>query len=471
MWPTLEDLHDIIKVTYKSINGRHIHTAQQTDILAMLSTDCFPSTYDFMIGEMDPSRMADIQTVSDVVKDAEARGYLECRPIVKAIAPTVKERCSILYEALIDLQCERLKTNSVGATELIVQPRCEELEAEQREMLETKLAEIEKALKLPVDKSLSPEDRLAKIATEDTMKKWKELDATLKGYHHLLVPYAAKKLKNFDALNQLLEKIRNEYSSRLSVMLMRLEVTAQAFLYSDRAKTSYEEICSLLSALNAWIEDHKVRNALSVYDLMSAPKSLLTPDKISSRTIPSALKKIQVGNVPNRGGVPEGFAALDVKSDVQKANVALQQKDAREMQAKKRAEAEWVGGAAAVVNTQASKKSVWRAPAGSAQSVEQSRQAATSGGPYNGFTVGYEKSGRRRFPGYRPEQPPYVPRDQLPDDLPYIGQPKGRPIIAPTVAQSQRVVRMDAPMMSDNAIWGGRTSYDSVSGWDPRQFR
>eukprot|EP01057_Protomagalhaensia_wolfi_P005691 Protomagalhaensia_wolfi_Nauph_80__5690@NODE_670_length_2147_cov_15_165085_g497_i0_p1_GENE_NODE_670_length_2147_cov_15_165085_g497_i0NODE_670_length_2147_cov_15_165085_g497_i0_p1_ORF_typecomplete_len476_score102_06DUF2465/PF10239_9/4_3e24_NODE_670_length_2147_cov_15_165085_g497_i05631990 len=474
MWPSLEDLQDIIRVTYRTINGRPISTFQQADVLALLSADCFATTYAFAIAEIDPSQSGATQIASSqqaAIQDAQTRGYLTSRPLTKTANPSVKERCSILYEVFVDLQASRIKTNTVAFQDMQVVPNCAELEADRREEMESKLKKVEEVLALKPDPNLTLVARLERISANKGPERWKELRAErykTNTLFHLLVPNGQKKLRQQPDLQALVDKIAQEYVSRISVMLMRLEVTAQAFLYSERAKASYDEICSLLSSLNSWIENYKMVNPLSVYDLLTAPKTLLAPTKISGRSIPSALKKIQVGHVPNRGGVPEGFAALDVNRDVQKANVALQQKDARELQAKKAAEKEWIGGAAAVAA--APKNSVWKAPAGGSSPHTAGSgfgNSSLKGGRYHGFSEGYERRGRRRFPGM---PPPSASRDELPDALPYIAQPAARAVaVAPTVSQSHRVVQVDhTPAALAPNPWSGGREHQSYTGWDPR---
>eukprot|EP01055_Gregarina_sp_Pseudo9_P002062 Gregarina_sp_Pseudo_9__2061@NODE_242_length_3454_cov_5_530307_g226_i0_p2_GENE_NODE_242_length_3454_cov_5_530307_g226_i0NODE_242_length_3454_cov_5_530307_g226_i0_p2_ORF_typecomplete_len474_score107_60DUF2465/PF10239_9/1_2e25Phasin/PF05597_11/1_6_NODE_242_length_3454_cov_5_530307_g226_i018593280 len=472
MWPSLDDLQDLIRVSYKSLNGRNIATIQQPDILALLSVDCFVAAYVFVISELfqlDKENQAatygqvPASTLESVLSDAEHRGYLECRAVQNKAKLAVKDRCSILYEVFIDLQASRLRTGNVVFDHLNVVPRCEELEEEQRAQIEEKMSEVEKAVNVKTNPKDSLNERLIKIV-ENGDARWTEMNTKFKGnFPYLLIPNLKKRLGDLNKLKGLTEQVQAEYNSRLSVMLMRLEVTAQSFLYSDRAKASYDEVCSLLSALNAWVEDHKSRNALNLYDLISADRRLLAPIRVSSRTIPSSLKKIQVGSVPNRGGVPEGFAALDVNKDVQKANIALQQKDARELQAKKRAETEWLGGAAAAVAP--AKKTVWKAPPPGADTHGGlgNRQAETQGGVYHGFSQGYARRGRQRFPGVDAREA----MGAHTRELPYIAEPQPR---APTVGQSQRVVYTEPAPTRRVVGWGGRPQDQSSLGWDPRRF-
>lgn len=476
MWPSLDDLQDIIRVSYKTINGRIITTLQQPDVLALLSIDCFLAFYVFIVRELfelDPDRQSKDYTrvpeatLTKILEDAKARGYLDFRPLANDKKPPVRDRCSILYEVLIDLQANRIKSGKTVYDDLKVIPRCEELEEEQKAKLEETLSQVETAVGTKTDSKQSLNQRLVDIVAS-AEPKWKEINAKFKGsFPYLLIPNLKKRINDIDKLLKLVDEVQSEYASRLSVMLMRLDVTAQAFLYSDRAKASYDEVCSLLSALNAWVDDYKSRNALSIYDLISADRRLMAPMRISSRNIPSALKKIQVGDVPNRGGVPEGFAALDVNRDVQKANVALQQKDARELQAKKRAETEWIGGAAATATVVASKKSLWKAPAGESKA---SKFAEQQGGIYHGFSEGYERSGRKRFPGFDPREA----LGALSQDLPYIAEPRQpRVAPAPTIAQSSRLIYMEAePATAPHAShWGGRQQDQSYTGWNPRHYQ
>lgn len=107
----------------------------------------------------------------------------------------------------------------------------------------------------------------------------------------------------------------------------------------------------------------------------------------TSCVVPSPLKKLMIGEVPNRGGVPEGFAVKEVSKDVAKANAALHAKDAPLKQVRNHAEPP----------AGSQRKREWNKEDDKSSAPSESRRR---GGVYHGVTRGYIQEGRRPFPGY-----------------------------------------------------------------------
>ena len=107
-------------------------------------------------------------------------------------------------------------------------------------------------------------------------------------------------------LSDLNEVMADEYALRRQMLLRRLDVTVQSFKWSERAKT-------LLDRIEAFYQPRRrpltAASSVDVRDVAFAGDDLLRVEKTSNAGVrqgtQTALTKIMIGKVPDRGGRPK----------------------------------------------------------------------------------------------------------------------------------------------------------------------
>lgn len=160
---------------------------------------------------------------------------------------------------------------------------------------------------------------------------------------------------NLPNLQNTLDALNQEYTLRQKSLVTRFGVLAHSLLYSLRSRgheqaifDEYQQICDRAVSMS----QGPVSMCRSAVSTMSPPVSTMSPgvftmspgvsifvsilslltathETVRSRTLPvdSPLKKLRVGSVPDRGGVPEGYCSAHVERDRVRANQAMRQKD------------------------------------------------------------------------------------------------------------------------------------------------
>lgn len=111
--------------------------------------------------------------------------------------------------------------------------------------------------------------------------------------------------KQWEELNKLQEAMHKEYTIRRQMLLKRLDVTVQSFLWSDKIKLQENEV-------NARYEDKRktLKNEpkVTMADLLAARDDLAVIEKTSNASVRkntrSKINSIIIGAVPDRGGRP-----------------------------------------------------------------------------------------------------------------------------------------------------------------------
>ncbi|KRT82734.1 hypothetical protein AMK59_3513 [Oryctes borbonicus] len=109
--------------------------------------------------------------------------------------------------------------------------------------------------------------------------------------------------KQWHILNQVLQDLHTEYTIRREMLLKRLDCTIQSFQWSDKMKGKDEMITSVYTEKRKQL---RVEPNVSMSDLISAREDLAIIEKTSSasvrRNTKSAINRVIIGNVPDRGG-------------------------------------------------------------------------------------------------------------------------------------------------------------------------
>ncbi|XP_075213317.1 protein FAM98A-like [Lycorma delicatula] len=111
--------------------------------------------------------------------------------------------------------------------------------------------------------------------------------------------------KQWYALEDVLEKLRNEYKLRREMLLKRLDVTIQSFQWSDRLKKQEDRIAQVYTAQRKNI---LTEPNVDIADLLAAREDLAIVEKTSGASVrkktQSSTNKVIIGRVPDRGGRP-----------------------------------------------------------------------------------------------------------------------------------------------------------------------
>jgi len=117
--------------------------------------------------------------------------------------------------------------------------------------------------------------------------------------------------------------LREEYGVRRQILLRRLDVTVQVMCNCESARVAKNQpvAANVLSSMWAgWRRSAAEAPPLSEWSALAATSTMLTRTMTARVSGPNALKSkvksIRIGHVPDRGGIPEGYA--------KKVNAALQ---------------------------------------------------------------------------------------------------------------------------------------------------
>ncbi|KAL6265658.1 hypothetical protein P5V15_002453 [Pogonomyrmex californicus] len=189
-------------------------------------------------------------------------------------------------------------------------------------LLETKYPEEEKQMEVTIDESdtarklknilvmlkfqkppdnISPELLFSRLET-----KLSEVLKTVPSYH-LGKPLIDVELsaKQWEQLNKLQEKMYKEYMIRRDMLLKRLDVTVQSFLWSDRIKSQETEVNTKYEERRKTLKNEP---KVTLADLLAARDDLAVIEKTSNASVRkntrSKINSVIIGAVPDRGGRP-----------------------------------------------------------------------------------------------------------------------------------------------------------------------
>jgi hypothetical protein len=120
-------------------------------------------------------------------------------------------------------------------------------------------------------------------------------------WEHNLTP------KHMQLLEEINDMLKQDYVSRKTVLLKRLDVTLQTFLWSEKALRNKDEVDATLAEQKKEIAKLG-ESSVNVFDIFAASNELTNIVKTSAKSVENkdALKKIVIGTVPDRGGRLDG---------------------------------------------------------------------------------------------------------------------------------------------------------------------
>lgn len=119
------------------------------------------------------------------------------------------------------------------------------------------------------------------------------------------------------SIREAAQGLRNEYTVRRQILLRRLDVTVQVMCNCDRIATIQRQSADILSRMwSGWRRSANEAPPLSEWSALAVTRGVLAR-AIAARVsgpgarVSSKVKKISIGDVPNRGGKPEGYTKKD----------------------------------------------------------------------------------------------------------------------------------------------------------------
>eukprot|EP00900_Chrysochromulina_parva_P020605 jgi/Chrpa1/3178/Chrysochromulina_OHIO_Genome00015548-RA len=100
-------------------------------------------------------------------------------------------------------------------------------------------------------------------------------------------------------LAQVADGLQRDYATRREMLLKRLDVLIQTFGWSERAKARTDEMAAAVAKARAALPPPLV---ISVESALRADRSLLELQRAPSLSCADFVKKVRIGNVPDRGG-------------------------------------------------------------------------------------------------------------------------------------------------------------------------
>lgn len=149
--------------------------------------------------------------------------------------------------------------------------------------------------------NISPELLFSRLET-----KLSEVLKTVPSYH-LDKPLINVELsaKQWEQLGKLQEEMHKEYTIRREMLLKRLDVTIQSFLWSDRVKSQETEINTRYNERRKTLKNEP---NVALADLLAARDDLAVIEKTSNASVRkntrSKINSVIIGAVPDRGGRP-----------------------------------------------------------------------------------------------------------------------------------------------------------------------
>jgi len=111
-----------------------------------------------------------------------------------------------------------------------------------------------------------------------------------------------------------------EYKLRREMLIRRLDVTLQSFMWAEKAKENEMEIRRAIVSMRQQLQKYF---GIELFDVYTASKDLILTSNKVSNPLASSLKQIKIGNVPDRGGRPnERFVATSIMPQFRSRNVA-----------------------------------------------------------------------------------------------------------------------------------------------------
>ncbi|PHJ18796.1 protein fam98a-like, partial [Cystoisospora suis] len=369
----LEELRGALETSYDTINKKRTNTYSQQEILLFLNDESFFPLVRQIISEIQyleegkTSPKSDVKQKEALLSFIQSRGYLLPRESLSSLGTSEEDfslKRLLLYNLLADLQTCRLLAKKRIRRDLAFASLAGPGEGEGNERRSHAVEDQAKEKSQQALEMIKKISNTLGVYTEkegccDTFRDAVQLDLLSKaleknGRSHplpqskeALVPAPPPSSTSGDKLLSIVERLDAEYLLRRRVMLRRLDVTVQAFLWSRKAQENDRAVATVLQDMRSW-RDRLLNRHINLYDVFAIKKSLFTtrlslpisrstmcdeeegrdtcPSSSSSRS-PLAIKNLIIGPVPDRGGIPEGYSMHQVRQDVLRANEYMRSKD------------------------------------------------------------------------------------------------------------------------------------------------
>ncbi|CBZ49519.1 conserved hypothetical protein [Neospora caninum Liverpool] len=340
----IDELQDSLAACYETINNRPTSGCSQQEVLLLLQDIFYFPVVEQILREIEllEGRSLDEYGDKDFIAIVNSRGYHLPESLTREALSNFAFRRVILYNLLVDLQTCRLVAKKRLAAGLAFPSAAlfggvstpEAAAAGQAQESLQAIKTICRAVGVSADSCSSLHEAVKKDVFSLAARKITGRPALASS--DALVPPLPVDVRGdsplLTELKSITDVLDQEYRLRRRVMLRRLDVTIQAFLWSKKADENEAAIAALLQGMMAWRED-LLNKHVNVYDVFAVDRSLLTSRMALpiSRSEPSkpvlSIKTSIIGPVPDRGGIPEGYSMKQIQNDVRRANESMRQKD------------------------------------------------------------------------------------------------------------------------------------------------
>lgn len=309
----LDNVKDLITLAFKTLNGRNIKAIQPAEIQTLLGTEhAISQIYNIVQAE-----------INSLQENGDEYSTVDSRRIQKSDVENIYHPISDLYDILIDLILIRFKKRKIKNEHLIIRLDCNVTDAANNNVQQPQHLPstfIERNILKPLGLNKIPNDENIEMLRSKTV-------LALSPTGHLRKPLimGIKTVQDAERLQKVCANVDLEYQERARVLVTRLGVTAQAFFQTKNA--NQDSMAEIYRRALARINAVDATPFVSAFSILAATEDLLSAvNAYKVCSIPSLIKKINIGHVADRGGVPEGFTQHAVCQDVRNANHALQSK-------------------------------------------------------------------------------------------------------------------------------------------------
>ncbi|KAF8820637.1 hypothetical protein IE077_002981 [Cardiosporidium cionae] len=350
---SLQQLHDLLVDCFDYINDRPCVLLQPYETLVLLLEEYFYGFIQLILQEIfsldgevsirekedhlavdkaaSSSHSKEIQLKVSVVNSLRSRDYYLSFELTAESLQDFNYRLEVFYEILFDLMACRLSTGKKLQNRLAFSFSREDYLSGFYKVIKNIHDQVS-----PSSLSYSEKEETQRteknIPTEEALiQQLKTLTLIFKDPHYTPPPLPShwifqdfpKFPPHLEALMAIITQLNREYALRQSLLLRRFDISIQCFLQSSLAKANESLLYDVLISLVKW-KCKQYSHGIYVWDICTADTSLFNFERISSKfSVASAVKKVTIGELKNRGGIPEGYSMKDVRNDVRKANFSL----------------------------------------------------------------------------------------------------------------------------------------------------
>ncbi|KAL7677211.1 hypothetical protein ACOME3_003451 [Neoechinorhynchus agilis] len=117
--------------------------------------------------------------------------------------------------------------------------------------------------------------------------------------------------RQWERLAYFVNVLHQDYKARRQMLLKRLEVTVNSFLWSDRTKKLEKQIMDIYNDRIRHLSEEPI---VELSHLLASREGLCTEEKTCRTSIQSTLQKLTIGAVPFRGGRVQDYKPLETET-------------------------------------------------------------------------------------------------------------------------------------------------------------